>query len=86
MHKSWSDNGWTDYVYWQSQDRKTLKRINELLKDIERSPFKGKGKPEPLEFEWAGYWSRRINDTDRLIYRINNGQIEIAACRSHYDD
>ena len=86
MNKSWSDNAWEDYIYWQAQDRKTLKRINELLRDIERDPFEGKGKPEPLKYEWQGYWSRRINENDRLIYRINNDQIEIAACRSHYDD
>ncbi len=86
MYKSWSDNGWEDYVFWQSQDRKTLKRINELLKDVERNPFNGKGKPEPLKAEWSGYWSRRINDHDRLIYRVVNEHIEIAACRSHYDD
>ncbi len=86
MKKIWDENGLEDYVYWQSQDRKTLKRINELLRDIERNPFSGKGKPEPLKSEWSGYWSRRINESDRLIYRIINGQIEIAACRSHYDD
>lgn len=86
MNKSWSDNAWEDYLYWQSQDRKTFKRINELLRDIERDPFEGKGKPEPLKLEWQGYWSRRINDTDRLVYRIKNAQLEIASCRSHYDD
>ena len=86
MNKVWSDNAWEDYTYWQTQDRKTLRKINELLKDIERDPFGGQGKPEPLKQEWQGYWSRRINDGDRLIYRIKNGQIEIAACKSHYDD
>jgi toxin YoeB len=86
MNKTWSDNAWEDYVYWQAQDRKTLIRINELLRDIERDPFSGKGKPEPLKYEWKGFWSRRINDTDRLIYRISMDQLEIAACRSHYDD
>ncbi|MCL1819730.1 MAG: Txe/YoeB family addiction module toxin [Oscillospiraceae bacterium] len=86
MNKSWSDNAWEDYLYWQTQDKKTLKRINELLRDIERDPFAGKGKPEPLKYEWQGYWSRRINDSDRLIYRIYNSRFEIAACRSHYDD
>jgi len=86
MNKTWSDNAWEDYLYWQTQDRKTLKRINDLLRDIERDPFGGIGKPEPLKHEWQGYWSRRINETDRLIYRINNDQLEVAACRSHYDD
>ena len=86
MNKIWSDRGWEDYLCWQAQDRKTLKRINELLRDIEREPFGGKGKPEPLKHERQGYWSRRINDIDRLVYRINNGQIEIASCKSHYDD
>ena len=86
MNKTWSDNAWEDYLYWQTQDRKTLKRVNDLLRDIERDPFGGIGKPEPLKHEWQGYWSRRINETDRLIYRINNDQIEVAACRSHYDD
>ena len=86
MNKTWSDNAWEDYLYWQTQDRKTLKRINDLLRDIERNPFGGIGKPEPLKHEWQGYWSRRINETDRLIYRINNNQLEVAACRSHYDD
>ena len=86
MNKIWSDNAWDDYTYWQAQNRKTLKRINELLRDIERDPFGGKGKPEPLKHEWQGYWSRRINDFDRLVYRVNNGQLEIAACKSHYDD
>ena len=86
MNKTWSDNAWEDYLYWQTQDRKTLKRINDLLRDIERDPFGGIGKPEPLKHEWQGYWSRRIDETNRLIYRINNNQLEVAACRSHYDD
>ena len=86
MNKTWSDEGWEDYLFWQTQDRRTLKRVNELIKDIERDPFRGKGKPEPLRYEWQGYWSRRINDKDRIIYRIHNNQLEIAACRSHYDD
>jgi toxin YoeB len=86
MNKTWSDHAWEDYIYWQTQDEKTLKRINELLRDIEREPFGGKGKPETLKHEWQGYWSRRINENDRLIYRINNGHLDIAACRSHYND
>jgi toxin YoeB len=85
MIKAWSDKGWEDYLYWQTQDKKTLRRINELLKDIERDPFSGKGRPEPLKYELQGYWSREINSTDRLVYRVNEGQLYIAACRSHYD-
>jgi toxin YoeB len=86
VKKIWDDIGWDDYLYWQSQDKKTLKRVNELLKDIERDPFRGKGKPEPLKHERQGYWSRRINEVDRIVYRIHDGHIEIASCRSHYDD
>ena len=86
MNKVWSDNAWEDYLYWQRQDRKTLRRINQLLKDIDRNPYVGIGKPEPLKHERQGYWSRRIDDINRLIYRIVNNQIEIAQCRAHYDD
>ena len=86
MVKIWSDRAWEDYVYWQKQDRKTLSRINQLLKDIDGNAFTGIGKPEPLKHERQGYWSRRIDDTNRLVYRIVNGQIEIAQCRAHYDD
>ena len=86
MRKIWDEDAWEDYLYWQKQDKKTLKRINELLRDIERDPFGGIGKPEPLKHKRQGYWSRRINLTDRLVYRVVNGQIEIAACRSHYED
>ena len=80
-----TDDGWEDYLYWQGQDRKTLKRINSLLKSIDRTPFEGEGKPEPLKYE-KGKWSRRINDQDRLVYKYENGQITIYQCRSHYDD
>lgn len=86
MIKSWSDNAWEDYLYWQTQDKKTLRRINELLRDIERNFFSGIGKPEPLKHQWQGYWSRRIDESNRLVYRIIEGRLEIAACRSHYDD
>jgi len=84
MHKIWSGNSWEDYLYWQEQDRKTLKRINELIKDIERTPYKGKGNPEPLKHKLQGLWSRRINDADRLVYRIVDERLEIVACRYHY--
>ena len=86
MIKIWSDNAWEDYLYWQRQDKKTLRRINQLLKDIDRNQNDGIGKPEPLKHERQGYWSRRIDDSNRLIYRIVNDHIEIAQCRSHYND
>ncbi len=86
MKKIWFDEAWADYVYWQQQDKKTLKRINILLKDIERGYFDGIGKPEPLKGDLSGFWSRRIDDTHRLIYRINGEILEILSCRGHYDD
>ncbi len=86
MNKIWFDEAWEDYLYWQTQDRKTLKRINSLLRDIERSNFNGIGKPEPLKGELSGFWSRLIDDTNRLVYRISNGVLEILSCRGHYDD
>ena len=85
MIKTWSDEAWEDYVYWQTQDRKTLRRINQLLLDIDRNGHKGIGKPEPLKHEKQGYWSRRIDNANRLIYRIAGNTIEIAQCRTHYD-
>jgi toxin YoeB len=81
-----TENGFSDYLYWQTQDKKTLKRINALLKDIERNDFEGIGKPEPLKGNLSGYWSRRIDDTNRLVYKTNNGNIEILSCKGHYDD
>lgn len=79
--------GWEDYLYWQAQDKKTLRRINQLLQDISRNAFEGLGKPEPLRGNMTGWWSRRIDDTNRLIYRIQgNDNIEIAQCRGHYND
>lgn len=86
MNKIWQDNAWEDYLYWQTQDRKTLKRINLLLQDIDRNGYDGIGKSEPLKGDSSGWWSRRIDEKNRLIYRIKNGQIEIAQCRSHYGD
>ncbi len=86
MNKVWHDDAWEDYLYWQVQDSKTLKRINQLLKDIDRNGYDGIGKPEPLKYDFRGFWSRRIDDNNRLVYRIENGQIEIAQCGSHYRD
>jgi toxin YoeB len=79
------DESWEDYLYWQSTDKKVLKRINMLLKDISRSPFEGIGKLEPLKFKYTGFWSRRIDDKHRLIYQVKAGEILIAKCRFHYD-
>ncbi|MBX7224453.1 MAG: Txe/YoeB family addiction module toxin [Chitinophagales bacterium] len=79
------EESWEDYLYWQKNDRKLLDRINLLLKDISRTPFVGLGKPEPLKFKYKGYWSRRINDEHRLIYRVTEDAILIAKCRFHYD-
>lgn len=84
MLKTFSETGWEDYVYWQTEDRKTLKKINDLLKDIDRNGNTGIGKPEPLTGNLSGYWSRRINDKDRLIYKIDQNHIYIIACRYHY--
>lgn len=86
MHKKWFDEAWIDYIYWQTQDKKTLKRINNLIKDTERNPFEGIGKPEPLKGDLSGFWSRRIDDTNRFVYRINNDKLEILSCRGHYED
>lgn len=85
MNKLWSDDACQDYIYWQSQDKKTLKRINKLIKDIDRNGNLGIGDPEPLKYELQGFWSRRIDEVNRLVYRIENGQIEIAQCRTHYE-
>lgn len=86
MKKIWFDEAWEDYVYWQTQDRKTLKKVNAIIKDIERHHFDGIGKPEPLKGDLSGFWSRRIDDTNRFVYRISNGILEILSCRGHYDD
>ena len=86
MKISFSIQAWEEYLYFQSQDKKTLKKINELIKDIERNGYKGIGKPEPLRFDFAGYWSRRIDDYNRIVYKIENGRIKIAQCGLHYND
>lgn len=84
MNKLFSDESWNDYLYWQATDKKMIKRINELLKDISKTPFSGVGKPEALKFNLSGYWSRRINSEHRLIYKIENNCIIILSCRYHY--
>ncbi|MEE0872880.1 MAG: Txe/YoeB family addiction module toxin [Ruminococcus sp.] len=84
MIKIWTDYSWEDYLYWQTQDRKTLKRINALIKDIDRNGYEGIGKPEPLKGDLSGFWSRRIDDKNRIVYRIKENRIEIVQCGSHY--
>ncbi|MCL2350952.1 MAG: Txe/YoeB family addiction module toxin [Firmicutes bacterium] len=86
MKKIWYDEAWEDYLYWQAQDKKTLGKINRLLKDVDRNGYDGIGKPEALSGRLAGFWSRRVDDKNRLVYRIKNGMIEIAQCKGHYDD
>ena len=85
MRKIWDEAAWADYLYWQTQDKKTLKRINALIKDIERNGNTGIGKPEPLKGNLSGFWSRRIDDFHRIVYRISNDILEIASCRDHYE-
>lgn len=84
MELGWAMNAWEDYLYWQKTDKTILKRINELIKVIQRSPYEGVGKPEPLKFELTGKWSRRINDVHRLVYEVKNGYLIIHQCRYHY--
>ena len=85
--KIWSDYVWADYLYWQTQDKKTLKRINMLIKDIERNGvLSGIGEPEALKATLHGEYSRRINEKDRLVYHIEDGRIYIVSCRGHYND
>lgn len=87
MRKVWFDEAWDDYVSWQREDKKTLKRINALVKDIERgNGFDGIGKPEPLRGNLSGFWLRRIDDANRLVYRVKDGVLEIVSCKGHYDD
>lgn len=81
----WTAAAWADYLYWQGQDRKTLKRINALIQDAMRSPFIGIGKPEPLRENLSGFWSRRIDETNRLVYSVQGEDLAIIACRYHYD-
>jgi toxin YoeB len=82
---AWTDAAWADYLYWQGQDKKTLKRINKLIADAKRAPFEGMGKPEALRENLSGFWSRRIDETNRLVYVVNDEHLTIIACRYHYD-
>ncbi|MEH6825273.1 MAG: Txe/YoeB family addiction module toxin [Motiliproteus sp.] len=82
---AWTKEAWSDYVYWQSQDKKTLKRSNKLIIDTQRHPFAGMGKPEPLKENLSGFWSRRIDDSNRLVHVVDNNQLTIISCRYHYE-
>lgn len=84
MKLVFSEHAWEDYLYWQNADRKVLRRINSLIKDIQRSPFQGIGKPEPLKHGLAGYWSRRLTDEHRIVYRVEGERLYIAQLRYHY--
>lgn len=85
MRVIFSDIGWEDYLSWQKEDKKILKKINELIKAIKGDPFSGIGKPEPLKYDLAGFWSRRIDREHRLVYQIQGGDLYVFACRYHYD-
>lgn len=86
MKKIWHERAWDDYLYWQTQDKRTLKKVNNLLKDIERNGYACIGKPEPLTGDYSGYWSVRIDEQNRLIFRVDNDFLEIAQCGFHYSD
>lgn len=85
MKLVWEEKAWADYCEWQQADKKTLKRINEILRDIQRDSYGGIGKPEPLKNNFSGWWSRRINDCDRIVYKIKDGAVVIASCKGHYN-
>lgn len=84
MKKVFSDNAWEEYLYWQKHDRKTLKRVNDLIKEIERDPYQGTGKPEPLKHGLSGFWSRRITAEHRLVYKVQEDKLLVAQVRYHY--
>jgi len=86
MNKLFAENAWDEYLYWHNKDKKILKKIHELIRDIERNGYTGIGKPEALRHELSGYWSRRISESDRLIYKIQDDTIYIIGCKSHYGD
>lgn len=86
MNKVWHDRAWDEYIEWQTKDTKRLRRINELIKDMDRQPFMGIGKPEPLKGDKHGYWSRRIDEENRIVYKVEQGQLFIAQCGGHYNE
>ena len=81
-----TEHAWEEYIYWQTQDKRTLRRINQLLRDIQRDPFDGIGKPEPLRGELSGFWSRRIDECNRIVYRVKDDIVGLLQCKGHYDD
>ena len=85
MKLLWDERAWAEYLYWQSQDKRTLKRINALIRDIQRDTYDGIGKPEPLSENLTGWWSRRIDEANRIVYRERDGAIIIASCKGHYE-
>jgi toxin YoeB len=85
MNRLFSKNAWEDYTSWLAEDKMMLKKINDLIKDIQRTPFEGKGKPEPLKYDLAGYWSRRIDREHRLVYQVQEGPLVIYSCKYHYE-
>lgn len=86
MRILWEERAWEEYCYWQTQDKKTLKKINKLINNIQRDLYGGLGKPEPLKCNYSGYWSRRIDNSNRIVYKINDSTIIIVTCKGHYDD
>ena len=82
---AWTNAAWNDHLYWQGQDKRTLRRINKLISDVVRSPFEGIGRPEALRENLTGFWSRRIDQTHRLVYSVNDARVTIVSCRYHYD-
>ena len=86
MRKIWHDEAWAEYIDWQTKDKKTLKKINNLLKDIDRNGYGCTGKPEPLRGNWSGFWSVRIDEKNRIVFQISGDVLEIAQCGSHYGD
>lgn len=84
LNLMFTPESWDTYVYWQTQDKKTLKRINDLIKDAQRNPFEGIGKPEALRYSLSGFWSRRIDEANRLVYEVRDGELVIISCRYHY--
>lgn len=86
MNKDWTDNAWEDYLYWQKEDKKKLSKINKILEDIDRNRYTGVGKPERLKGNLSGYWSRRIDSKNRIVYKIEKERIIIIQCGSHYKD
>lgn len=84
MRLLWEERAWEDYCYWQKQDKKTLKKLNNIIKDIQRNYYKGIGKPEPLKENLSGWWSRRIDESNRIVYCIKDEALIIASCKGHY--